>query len=358
MLLLKLQKYGITGAELLWFKDYLSERTQVVAVNGTTSESKRVFTGVPQGSVLGPLLFLIFINDLPDCLLCTACNIYADDTELHCCANTVTEVENTLQCDVRNIGNWFHDNRLVPNGTKTYSMLTSSNRDKVCAELSLLIDDAKIEQVNCTKYLGIHPDSMLTWSSHINQLCKKIAPKIGLLRRMRHIVPIECLDTIYQSTVQCHIDYCLSVWGFTSNVYINMVQRLQNRAARIITGNYERDVSGIDIVRELNWMNVRQRRDYFTAILEYKSLNGLAPDHIGDLFTYTRDINAYCTRSTTTDELHVPRANKQLFTQSLQYNGAKLWNLLPQSLRSANSLGVFKHGCRNFFLNNRMTVIN
>ncbi len=128
LLVQKLEKYGVKGSELLWFKDYLSSRTQAVASNGSMSELKPMYTGVPQGSVLGPILFLIFINDLPDCLLCTACNIYADDTELHCCGNTITEVEETLQHDVHNLGKWFHDNRLVPNGAKSYSMLTSSNR--------------------------------------------------------------------------------------------------------------------------------------------------------------------------------------------------------------------------------------
>ncbi len=222
--------------------------------------------------------------------------------------------------------------------------------------MNVFINGEKIEQIDCTKYLGTHPDSMLNWSNHITQLCKKIAPKIGLLRRLRHIVPIECLKKIYQSTVQSHIDYCLTVWGFTSNVYIDMVQRLQNRAARIIIGNYDRDVRGIDLVRDLGWLNVRERRDYFTSILVYKALNELAPNHISDMFTLTRDTNIYPTRSTTTDKLNVPRVKKQVFTQSLQFNGAKLWNSLPQSLRSATSLGVFKNGCKALMLNNRQLM--
>ena len=352
LLLQKLEKYGIGDGELLWFKNYLSVRTQAVACNGRMSEFKPMRTGVPQGSVLGPLLFLIFINDLPDCLMCTACNIYADDTEIHCCDNTVDEVEEFLQRDVDNLGKWFYDNRLVLNGAKSYSMLTSCNRDRVCEPLNLIVDGIRIEQVNCTKYLGSHPDSMLTWSTHINQLCKKIAPKIGLLRRLRHIVPLECLKKIYLSTVQSHIDYLITVWGYTSNVYVKMVQRLQNRAARIITANYDRDVRGIDIVKELGWMNVSQRRDYFTAVLVYKSLHGIAPDHLSDLFTYVRDINRYSTRSTSTNELFVPRVKKSIFMRSLQYNGAKLWNSLPQSLRSAGTLGIFKHGCKSFILKN------
>ena len=130
-----------------------------------------------------------------------------------------------------------------------------------------------------------------------------------------------------------------------------MIQRLQNRAARIIIGNYSRDVSGIDLVKDLGWLNVRQRRDYFTSILVFKALNEMAPNHISDLFTYTRDTHTYCTRSASTDNLNVPRVKKHVFSQSLKYNGPMLWNSLSQSLRSACSLGVFKHNCRNFMIN-------
>ncbi len=306
--------------------------------------------GSPQGSVLGPLLFLIFINDLPDCLACMACNIYADDTEIHCCAYTTTEVETTLQKDLCNINKWFHDNRLIPNGSKSYSLLTTSNRSRMHDELNLTIGDAPIAQVNCTKYLGIHPDSMLSWSNQVTLLCHKLAPKVGLLRRLKQIVPSDCLKKIYQSTVQSHIDYCLPVWGFTSDVHIDRVQRLQNRAARIILGNYSGDIRGIDLVRELGWMNVRQRRDYFTLVLVYKALHGLAPAYVNDLFTFSRDIQTYSTRSTCTSQLHIPRVRKQVFKQSLQFNGPRLWNTLPEMVRSSCSLSVFKHKCKSFIL--------
>lgn len=156
LLIIKPNKYGIRGAELLWFEDYLNGRSQAVAINGSTSH------GVPQGSVLGPLLFLVFINDLPECLNCTASNIYADDTEIHSCGNTISEVSSLLQQHVNNVVKWLKDNKLVLNGDKSFCMLTSSNRNIVNEELDVCIDGVRIEQVYDLKYLGTHPDSMLT----------------------------------------------------------------------------------------------------------------------------------------------------------------------------------------------------
>ena len=102
------EKYGIVDDELMWFCNFLTGRTQAVSVNGDMSEFDKVLTGVPQGSVLGPIVLLIFINDLPSCLSCTACNIYADDTEIHPCGNTVDEVHRSLQIDVDRLSDWFY----------------------------------------------------------------------------------------------------------------------------------------------------------------------------------------------------------------------------------------------------------
>ena len=349
LLLFKLEKYGITGDALSWFSNYLSVRTQTVSINGATSQSKPMSTGVPQGSVLGPMLFLIFINDLPTSLSCTASNIYADDTAIHACGRCIDDVNTLLQHDVRNITRWFRDNKLVVNFVKTFCMLTSCNPNISPNELHVTIGDVEIEPVESIKYLGIFPDTMLSWDNHITNLCKKIAPKIGLLKRLKHIVPVDCLKTIYQTTVQPHIDYCLTVWGFTSNVLIHKVQKLQNRAARIITGNYDFHVRGLHLVKELGWFNIRQRRDYLTALLVFKSLNGLSPNYLNDLFTYQRDISAYNTRSAATSDLYIPKANRSIYQQSLCFNGPVIWNSLPFNLRESTSLEYFKFNLKKHF---------
>lgn len=334
----------------MWFENYLSNRTQAVRVNGSLSDYQNVSTGVPQGSVLGPLLFLIFINDLPKCLKHTASNIFADDTAIHACGSSLSEVRELLQLDNDNLAQWFFINKLVVSENKCYSMLATCNRLLLDEFLNVTINDINVNQVNSGKYLGIYPDSMLNWSDHIENLCKKLAPKVGILRRLKHVLSRECLLTIYQCTIQSIIDYCITAWGYAPGIYLDRVQRLQNRAARIITGNYDRDVHGIDIVKDLGWFNIRQRRDYFTAILVYKSLNGMSPDYMTDLFTYTHEISAYNTRATAQNILCVPKVNKHIFSQSIQYNGPRIWNSLPVEVRNAESLISFKSLLKRFVL--------
>ncbi len=357
ILLYKLEKYGIRGNELSWFGSYLSDRSQTVSVNGVSSSFKTVYTGVPQGSVLGPMLFLIFINDLPVCLNGTASNIYADDTAVHASGSTIHEVNTLLQRNIDNIARWFRENKLVINYAKTFCMLTTSNRNYIPTvglnpeqRLHVNIGHDEIEQVDSIRYLGLYPDTIFSWTKHVMNLCKKISPKVGLLKRLRYIVPIDCLKLIYQTTVQSHIDYCLTVWGFTSGVNIDKVQRLQNRAARIITSNYDFNIRGLELVKELGWLNIRQRRDYFAGILVYKSLNGLSPDHMSDMFTHLRDISDYQTRSAVSSNLYVPRVNKAIFSQSLQVNGPKVWNSLPSHIQMSSSLDSFKCNLKRHLL--------
>jgi len=350
LLLAKLQRYGITGYELSWFENYLSDRTQLVAVNGAFSEKAGVSTGVPQGSVLGPLLFLLFINDLPKCLKHSSSNIYADDTAIYACGNSVKEVSNLLQRDIENISMWFAENKLTVNSTKSYCMLITSNRNLLDQKLDIRVNNTIIEQVRATKYLGLFPDSSLTWTEHVSKLCSKLAPKVGILRRLRHVISTDCLKMIYQSTVQSLIDYCITVWGFSSNRNLDLVQRLQNRAARIILGNYSREVRGIDLVKDLGWFNVRQRRDYFTGILVYKALNGLSTEYMSDLFTYVRDVNLCNTRSASDNTLTIPKVNKHVFSQSIQVSGPRTWNRVPSEVRTSNSLCSFKTSLSNYLL--------
>lgn len=349
ILLRKLERYGVRGPSLNWFTDYLSNRSQVVRCNNQLSHSNMISTGVPQGSVLGPILFLIFINDLPSCLQFCTCNLFADDAEVHASGTIIDEVETQLQHDTNNMTTWFHHNRLTASAPKSFSMMVTCNPNIDNLGLCINIDNTPLDCRASARYLGVHTDSKLKWDEHINKLCNKISPKIGLLRKLKQCLPIECLEQVYKSTIQPHIDYCITVWGFAPSKYTNQVQRLQNGAARIITGNYDWTVRGINLVSELGWQNVAQRRDYFTALQVFKGLNGMAPDYINDLFTYVRDINTRQTRNAAANNLYVPKVNKHVFKQSLQYNGAMIWNSLPDNFKTTTDLDTFKSLVRKQF---------
>ena len=144
------------------------------------------------------------------------------------------------------------------------------------------------------------------------------------------------------ATVQSHIDYCLTVWGFTSSDNLHLIQKMQNRAARLITNNFDFNTRGIDIVRDLGWLNITQRRDYFTALF--------LPDHILDNFTFKRDIAIRQTRSCDTNVLYVPKINRSSFKSALQVNGTMIWNILPIHIRNCNSIHSFKRLLKTFLL--------
>ena len=256
-----------------------------------------------------------------------------------------------LQIDIDRINSWFKLNKLTVNISKTSCILFSSNHIVTQCNLDLTIDGNGIEQVSTIRYLGLTLDCKLTWADHVSELCKVISPKVGLLRKLKHILPHTCLDTVYRTTVQSRIDYLLSVWGFTADCHLHKVQKMQNRAARLITHNFDRDVRSIDIVKQLGWQSVTERRDYFTIVTVFKSLNGLLPPYMQDMFTYSHNMVSRTTRSTARNDLYVPPVNRKLFCQSLQYTGAKLWNSLPINLRTIDSLPVFKHKLKQHLCN-------
>ncbi len=171
--------------------------------------------------------------------------MFADDTGIHTSGKSQEEIEHHLQQDTKHMATWFHDNKLTVSGQKSFSMMFTCNPNIDKLGLCIDIDDIQLECKSSARYLGVHPDSSIKWAEHIKHVCNTISPKIGLLRKLKHNLPIECVEQVYKSTIQPHIDYCITVWGFAPNKYVDKVQRMQNRAARIITGNYNWDVRGI-----------------------------------------------------------------------------------------------------------------
>ena len=344
-LLEKMHCYGIRDIELKWFSDYLSNRSQCVYVNGVISSIMQVAFGIPQGSTLGPLLFLLFTNDLPLCIQSSLCNLYADDTIIYATGTCPNDILPRLQTDVTNLVQWFTDNKLTVNINKSCVMNVGTKqklRSLNDITTPVVINDTSLQNVNEVKYLGITLDQNLTWESHINELCKKVAPKIELLRRLKYKLPIDQLKTVYQSIVQPHIDYAITVWGYAANVHVQKIQRLQNRAARILTSNYDCFTSVSSLLEQLGLQSILERRDYFNALIVYKGLNGLAPNYITTKFTRIIDCHGISTRSALDGNLTVPKPNVECFKQSLCFTGAHTWNSLPIDVRESPSLYTFK----------------
>jgi len=345
VLIRKMYRYGICDVELEWFHNYLSCRSQIVKHKGL-SDVKTVDVGIPQGSSLGPTIFLLFVNDISQFVLNGTCNLYADDAVIYCQGKNIEEVQKDLQCCITTIHEWYCKNRLSLNAKKCEVMIVKSKRSTASDQLDIKIDNVILDQVKCARYLGLDIDTNLSWNDYVTCLVRKISFKLAQLRRLRPTIPKYIAERIYVSTVQPCIDYAISVWGQTSVTNIKKIQRMQNYAARIVVNNFDYiNVRGANLVKELHWMNVKDRCSYFTCILTFKCLHSLAPNYVCDDFTLNCDTNFYSTRSHPMNVV-IPKCHRSCF----KFNASILWNQLPTACKNAHTLGAFKYYLKRHIL--------
>ena len=215
--------------------------------------------------------------------------------------------------------------------------------------MNVVLDDHVLKQVDIIDYLGIKIDSNISWDPYVSKLCSSLGCCVNKLSRIRNVAPRDVLNEIYLSSIQPVIDYCICSWGFTYNYNIDKVQRLQNFAARIVSDNFDYINSrGLEIIKTLKWMNVRQRRNYFTLLLMYKCINGDAPDYLCNNVVLGCDLQSvYSLRSSQSMNVIVPSGNSSYLKSSFMYNGAVLWNDLPAHFKNINDVNVFISALRN-----------
>ena len=278
ILLLKLQKYGIRGNTHRWFSSYFTGRKQCTIINGNLSKFHDVKIGIPQGSFLGNILFLLFMNDLS--MYVSNLTQFADDTMLDVHAVTVDDAVTLLQTEIDKMSVWCARNRLSINISKTCSMLIGT-RQRIKDYCGLKTLGLKIQgQLLCNQtkytYLGLEIDCYLSWNYNVSKVCKKLGSRIAITQRLIKYLPsnnsnsIYHTNTLYFSFIQPYIDYGLTVWGNTSSSNIKKIQHLQNRMARIISGNFDYTVPGITFVKDLGWQDISARKRYLTSILMYQ----------------------------------------------------------------------------------------
>ena len=207
ILLKKLPGYGIGGDAHSWLKSFLCNRTQQVVFQTSLSSEGPITVGIPQGSILGPLLFSIYVNDLPNAIFSSDINIFADDTELHYCHSNLLTVEHTLQADLENISIWLMVNRLKLNVSKSHCMLIGSHQRTGGKHLHLMLNGDVLGQISTTKYLGVHIDQHLTWNTHIDYILSRVRGKLYCINQLR---PVSCkvLCLLYQAYIMPILDYC------------------------------------------------------------------------------------------------------------------------------------------------------
>ena len=223
----KMDYYGTRGRDLAWFESYLTNRIQICKVYLITSNERMVKCGIPEGSNLGPLLFLLYINDLPNCLSLSSASMFADDTNISTQGKTDNEIQERLNTDLENVHQWLTSNKLTFNKKKTEYMIVGSRQriSNILTDPIVKLGDSTIKRVNKSKTLGVIVDEHLSWNDQIQSIVSKSSKGIGMIRSIKKFVPQSTLLKIYNDIVLSHFDYCSLVWDNCSDYLLNKLQK-------------------------------------------------------------------------------------------------------------------------------------
>ena len=330
-----------------WFSSYLIDRKQKVSISNKLSTEERVLNGVPQGSILGPLMFLLFINDLPLYTDNVKTDLYADDTTLHENDKSILNIKKKLQIALKNLQEWCKNNGMVLNTTKTKIMLITTRQKRLHItkeEIELTYNQQKLNHISEDKILGVQVDDHLLFSSHIDKTAKKIISNIWLLSRIKDYLNKEHRVQYYKSFIQPHIDYCNIVWGTTAQSNLLRLFRLQKRACKIIL-DYNVD-NIVESMKDLKIMTIYERIYFRKAKFMYKVSNSMTPSYISDMFNRrSASPSGLVLRSSTTNNYIPPKPNKEIFKRSISYSGPLIWNSLPVEIRQADSINTVHLRC-------------
>ena len=338
ILLEKLNHYGISGISNTWFKSYLTDRQQFVSIGGENSDSTITEHGVPQGSVLGPLLFLIYINDLHQCIKNSISFHFADDTNLlYIPPNKIRNknIVRRLNIDLKSLNNWLIANKISLNSSKT-ELIVFRKKNVPMPNLKIKLNGVDLKPKGEIKYLGITIDEHLTFNSHINIMNAKLKRANNLLALSRHYLPSNLLKQIYYSQFHSHLAYGCQVWGQSPSA-ISQTITLQKKALRLMSFSH-RDAPSNPIFKDLSILQLNDLITTNNIIFVHKTLNNMSPSHFSNFFELHTPIHDHDTRNDPTSQYTIPPGSvslENIQTDSLKHKCAQNWNEFIKKLSRA-----------------------
>ena len=352
VLLEKLDHYGIRGTFNDWFRTYLSGREQYVDWNGKQSNKLPITTGVPQGSILGPLLFLIYINDLPSASKLKTV-LFADDSNFLIRGKSLSTLADTLNKELKLISDFFKANKLKLNAKKTKLVCFRKKSLHIDYDsIKVQLDGETLKFEEQTVFLGINIDSHLSWDKHCIKVANTISRNGGAISRVKKLLPPTSLKVLYNSLILPHLQYGLSAWGGCSTQSKKRITLIQKRITRIISKSFYSSHTE-PRMKKLGLLKFDDLYSHQCLSLIHDTINDRAPLPVKELVTLTSQVHAHSLRGHSSDphNIRVPMSRSKLSSNSFCSKGPQLWNQLPQEIKTIVSKQGFKFKLKHHLLN-------
>ena len=335
LLVAKLEAYGLDTKELTLMLSYLSGCKQCVKIRNSFSLLKLILSGIPQRSILGPILFNIFMNDI-FFFLGSDLHNFADDNTVTAVAKTIQGLINSLEVKTSTAIQWMKDNDMIANPDK-FKAIVLTKTDHNTDGITLKFCGETILSSNKIDLLGVTIDTKLSFNSHITKICSKASRQLNALKRFGCYIPLDTRKILANSFIISNFNYCPLVWYFSMAKQLQKIEKIQERVLRFLHKDYVSD--HLTLLKASGSVSTEIRCMRYLCIEIYKTLNNLNPGYMKDIFQVQQ--SAYSTRRPY--NIKVPRVNQRTFgNRSIRYEGAKTWNHLPNSFKLAETLEIFK----------------